>query len=390
MATTPIIFYIFLIFTGASILATIALYTRQSLIVAYIALGVLLGPWGLQWVDDPDLISHISDIGIIFLLFLLGLNLDPKDLIHLLKSTTWITLLSSGLFALIGYFVATFFGFNSVEALVVAASMMFSSTIIGLKLLPTTVLHHQHTGEIVISILLLQDLIAIVVMLLLNATGSDAGLSAWEIAQIAVALPLLGLFCYLFERYILVKLIAKFDRIQEFIFLVAIGWCLGIAELAHGIHLSHEIGAFIAGVAIANSPIALFISESLKPLRDFFLVLFFFSLGAGFNLHVVGEIIVPAITLAVLMLIIKPVVFSFLLKRTAQAKAQSFEIGVRLGQVSEFSLLVAYLAHELGVVSDPIYYLIQTTTIITFVVSSYVIVMKYPTPIAMSDKLRRD
>jgi Kef-type K+ transport system membrane component KefB len=389
MDTTPVIFYIFLIFTGASLLATVALYTRQSLIVAYMGLGVLIGPWGLQWVDDPDLISHISDIGIIFLLFLLGLNLDPKDLIRLLKNTSWITLVSSSLFAAVGFCIAHFFGFSTIESLVVAAAMMFSSTIIGLKLLPTTVLHHQHTGEIVISILLLQDLIAIAVMLLINAAGG-AGLSVWEIVQIVIALPLLSLFCYLFERYVLVKLIAKFDKIQEYVFLIAIGWCLGIAELAHSIHLSHEIGAFIAGVAIANSPIALFIAESLKPLRDFFLVLFFFSLGAGFNLHVVGDVLLPAAILAVLMLVLKPMVFSFLLKRTKEVKTQAFEIGVRLGQVSEFSLLVAYVAHEHHVVGDPIYYLIQTTTILTFIVSSYVIVMKYPTPIAMSDKLRRD
>jgi len=389
MDTTPVIFYIFLIFFGASILATIALYTRQSLIVAYIALGVIIGPFGLQWVDDPALISHISDIGIIFLLFLLGLNLDPKDLIRLLKNTTWITLISSSIFALVGFGIAIYFGFNMVESLLVGAAMMFSSTIIGLKLLPTTVLHHQHTGQIVISILLLQDLIAIVVMLLINAAGGP-GLSVWEIVQITIALPLLSAFCYFFERYVLTKLIARFDKIQEFIFLIAIGWCLAIAELAHSIHLSHEIGAFIAGVAIASGPIALFISESLKPLRDFFLVLFFFSLGAGFNLHVVGEILLPATILATLMLIIKPFVFSFLLKRTEEIKSQSFEIGVRLGQVSEFSLLVAYVAHENQVVGDPIYYLIQTTTIFTFIVSSYVIVMKYPTPIAMSDKLRRD
>jgi Kef-type K+ transport system membrane component KefB len=353
------------------------------------ALGVLIGPFGLQWVDDPALISHISDIGIIFLLFLLGLNLDPKDLIRLLKSTTWITLISSTLFAAVGFGIATFFGFTTVEALIIAASMMFSSTIIGLKLLPTTVLHHQHTGEIVISILLLQDLIAIAVMLLINAAGG-AGLNLWEIAQIIIALPLLSAFCYFFERYVLTKLLTRFDKIQEFIFLIAIGWCLAIAELASKMHLSHEIGAFIAGVAIASGPIALFISESLKPLRDFFLVLFFFSLGATFNFHQLETVIFPAVILAVLMLILKPLVFSYLIKRIDTVKNQSLEIGVRLGQVSEFSLLIAYVAHEHHVIDDPIYYLIQTTTIITFIVSSYVIVMKYPTPIAASDKLRRD
>ncbi len=170
-------------------------------------------------------------------------------------------LISSSDFCLVGFGIATFFGFSTTESLVVAASMMFSSTIIGLKLLPTTVLHHQHTGEIVISILLLQDLIAIAVMLLINAAGGP-GLNVWEIIQMVIALPLLSAFCYFFERYILTKLISRFDKIQEFIFLIAIGWCLAIAELAHSMHLSHEIGAFIAGVAIASGPIALFILKA--------------------------------------------------------------------------------------------------------------------------------
>ena len=158
MLADPIIFYIFLIFTGAAILATIALYARQSLLVVYILLGVVLGPSVLGLVSDPELIREISHIGIMFLLFLLGINLPPQKLLLMLRKTTLVTGISSLLFLAIGMGCALLFGFAFFESIIIGAAMMFSSTIIGLKLLPTTVLHHQHTGEIIVSILLMQDI----------------------------------------------------------------------------------------------------------------------------------------------------------------------------------------------------------------------------------------
>ena len=147
------------------LLATLALYARQSLLVAYILLGVLLGPWGLRLVSDTTIIQETGHIGIIFLLFLLGLNLHPWQLARMLKKALLVTLLSSLAFGCAGFAVAWVSGFGLVEGLVIGAVMMFSSTIVAIKLLPTTVLHHRHTGEIIISVLLLQDLIAIVVLL---------------------------------------------------------------------------------------------------------------------------------------------------------------------------------------------------------------------------------
>jgi len=163
------LYSLFLIFVGAALFATLALVARQSLIIGYIALGIVLGPWGLAWVKDPALIQDISNIGIIFLLFLLGLNLSPNKLWDLLKQTTVVTVITSGVFASVGWAIATLAGLNFVNACVVGVACMFSSTIIGLKLLPTTVLHHRHTGEVIVSVLLLQDLIAIVVLLAFQA-----------------------------------------------------------------------------------------------------------------------------------------------------------------------------------------------------------------------------
>ena len=231
MPSESLLFMVFLIFTGAAIFATLALYARQALIVSYIVLGVVLGPSLLGWVTDASLIKSVGDIGIMFLLFLLGLNMHPQKLFRLLGSATLITGLSSLAFGAVGALAGYLLGFTAVESLVVGGGLMFSSTIIGLKLLPTTVLHHRHTGEIMISILLLQDVIAIVLMLLLQA-GAGERLLLGNVGRLALALAGIGVLAYLVERYVLVPLIARFDVIQEYIFLLAIGWCLGLAELS--------------------------------------------------------------------------------------------------------------------------------------------------------------
>lgn len=389
MMHDSIVFTVFLVFSGAALVATVALFARQSLLVAYILLGVLFGPWGLGLVSDAELVRDISEFGIVFLLFLLGLNLQPQDLVRMVRKTTLVTLLSSAVFFVVGAAVALLFGMTTMEAVLVGGAATFSSTIIGLKLLPTTILHHQRTGEVIISILLLQDLLAIVLLLVVQGgSGDDTPLR--DIAMLLLALPALIAFAWAFERYILIGLIRRFDRIQEYIFLMTIGWCLGMAQLAETIGLSAEIGAFIAGVALASSPIALFIAESLKPLRDFFLVLFFFSLGAGFDLGMVVDVVLPASLLAAALMLLKPLVFRVLLWRTGESPGRSHEVGYRLGQMSEFSLLLAVLAQGQGVIGASASYLIQLATLITFLVSSYLVVRRFPTPIAVSDALRRD
>jgi Kef-type K+ transport system membrane component KefB len=391
VAVNTVTFEFFLIFSGAALLASIALYTRQPLIIAYIALGAIIGPYGLSMVTDLNLLSQIGHIGIIFLLFLLGLDMQPQALWATLRNSTVVALFSSGIFLALGFAVASLFGFAIYESLIIGVAMMFSSTIIGIKLLPTTVLHHRHIGELMIGMLLLQDLLAIIVLMVLYSAGTGSAESMGsDLAKSLLALPLLVLAALGVVRFVLLPLITKFDRFHEYIFLLAIGWCLGMAEAANSVGLSEEIGAFIAGITIATSPISQYIAVNLKPLRDFFLILFFFAVGAQFNLGVLGQVLVPALVLAALVLTMKPVVYRFLLKGLSEQGSLAWDLGFRLGQASEFSLLIAYLAAGSALISQQASLLIQATTIITLVVSSYIVVLNYPTPIAISDKLRRD
>ncbi|HTT07607.1 MAG TPA: cation:proton antiporter [Gammaproteobacteria bacterium] len=389
MPEGSVVFSIFLIFAGAAVAATAALYARQAMLVAYILMGVVLGPWGLKWVADPAWIGEVSHIGIIFLLYLLGLNMPTDQLVKMFREAVWVTLASSGIFAIPGFLIAAALGYGMLPAAVIGAVMMFSSTIIGLKLVPTTTLHHQRMGQVVISILLLQDLIAILMLLLLQGYGQGGSLFV-HVGLLVLSLAALILVASLLEHFIVEKLIARFDRIHEYVFLLVIAWCLGLAELSKVLGLSHEIGAFVAGVALAASPVALFIAESLKPLRDFFLVLFFFSLGANFDLSVLREVALPAMLIAALALLSKPFVFRWLLSRAGEKPRVSLEIGVRLGQISEFSLLIAVVALKTNVIDDKISQIIEMATLVTFIISTYLIVMRYPTPIAISDRLRRD
>lgn len=380
---------LFLIFTGAAVIATIALYARQALPVAYIVLGVIIGPWGLGLAADSETVDGMAEIGIIFLLFLLGLNLEPRELLQMLRETVVVTTLTCLLFAVVGTGIGLLFGLELLQAVLVGAAMMFSSTIIGLKLLPTSTLHHQRMGVVIVAVLLMQDIIAIALILFLQGFADSS--NPWlSVSMLLLSAPLLFLASFAIARYALMPLMQRFDRIQEYIFLLAIGWCLAIAWFGHMVGLSYEIAAFLAGVSIATNPVSRFIAETLKPLRDFFLIIFFVALGAGFNMGMLPEVIAPAITLAAAMLLLKPRAFSFILARHKERPQVAREIGLRLGQISEFSLLLAIVGLQSGVMSERAAYTVQAATILTFIVSTYWIIIRLPSPLAVREELRKD
>lgn len=379
----------FLVFCSAAVAATVALFSRQPLFIAYIGMGVLLGPFCLGVISEVDAVSEMSHIGIIFLLFLLGLDMQPKSLVAVLKKATNIALLSCAALGLLGFGIGFLFGFSFTECLVFAMASMFSSTIIGIKLLPTTVLHHRHTGEMMVGLLLLQDFVAIFCLLVLLG-GNASSFEFKPLLMALIALPVLVITAFLFVKYALLALIQRFDRYHEYIFLVATGWCLGLAALAEHMYLSAEIGAFIAGISLATSPISQYIALNLKPLRDFFLILFFFALGAQLNIALLPSVFWATVVFASCILVAKPLIFYVLLRRHSERKALAWDISFRLGQISEFSLLITLLATQQMIISEAANVVIQSAAIITFVVSSYVVILNFPNPIAVKERLRRD
>jgi Kef-type K+ transport system membrane component KefB len=344
----------------------------------------------MSWVDDPALLSEVAEFGIIFLLFLVGLDLQPSKLKNMVGESLLTALVTTLAFFAIGFAVMLGFGFTLIEASVTGIAASFSSTILGIKLLPTTALHHRHVGELVVALLLIQDLLAILAILLLNGLGVDTAALLSSLASIFFGLPLIAVLAFLGVKHGLLYLIRAFDAFHEYIFLLAIGWCLAIAHLAAFFGLSLEIGAFIAGVSLATSPIAQYIAESLRPLRDFFLVLFFFSVGAALNIGLLPEVWLPAALLAGLLIALKPLVFAALLKHQGEDTKVAWEVGYRLGQASEFSLLLSYIAIANALVGEKAALIIQFSTVLTLILSSYFVIFRYPSPIAPNPKLRRD
>ncbi len=263
-----IIFEFVLIFTGAAFIATVFLYLKQPIILAYIGFGVVAGPLGLGLIKQPEHIEKLSHVGVILLLYLLGINLKPDRLYHLFSKTAVVTLLTSLVFFVVTAASVLAFGFGFLESIIVGASLMFSSTIVSLKLIPTTALHHRHTGEMMTSVLLMQDVIAIILIVMLS--GGQAENVSMAIVMLFIKLIVLTVVAFGLVKYVINNLFLRFDIIQEYTFLLALGWGLFGAGVAEFIGLSYEMGAFIAGVAFASSPVSLVIAEQLKPLRDFF------------------------------------------------------------------------------------------------------------------------
>lgn len=383
-----ILFQFVLIFAGAALFATLFLYLKQPIILSYIVLGMVVGPKGLGLINDAEQIEQLSRIGIILLLFLIGLNFQPAKLVGLIGRLGLITLATCFIFMLLSMAAVLALGYAFIDSLVIGAALMFSSTIVSLKLIPTTQLHHDHVGEVMISVLLLQDVIAIVLILLVTEGGIDN--IAMSVILLLIKLVGLSFLSFVIVRLVITKLFIKFDVIKEHTFILALGWGLFIAGAAEMLGLSFEMGAFIAGVSLATVPNALIIAEEFKPLRDFFLILFFFSIGAKFDLLVSQQLIVPGLILTALLMLAKPVIFKLGFKVIGENPKISAELGVRLGQASEFSLLIAFSALASGLIEERSSSLIQLVVVLTFVASTYWVVNSYPTPISYKSSQRKD
>lgn len=384
----PLIFELCLIVISAAVLGTLFLYARQPIILAYIAAGMLIGPHGLKWIPSSEHIAQFGNLGVILLLFLIGLSLQPKKLLQLFKQSSIITLGTCCIFFLITLIFALAIQFPFQDALIIGAALMFSSTVIGLKLIPTTTLHHKRTGEVMTSILLAQDILAICVIIFLSIGEGNAMLVAF--IMMLLKFVALGTLAFLGVRHVILPLFRRFDVIQEYSFVTTLAWCLLWAELSHQIGLSYESGAFIAGISIAVSRVSMTISVHLKPLREFFLILFFFALGAKMDLSESSLYSLLGIIFGALLVAVKAWIFSKALHLADNRPCMNWELSARLSQASEFSFLVVYAAMNAGLISTQASMFVQTATMTTFIISTYWVVKRYPTPISLNSDLRQD
>lgn len=384
-----LLFDLSIVLVGTAILSFLAVLLKQPIIIAYIACGILIGPWGIGWIKNAEFIEAIARLGITLLLFLAGLCLHPQKLIRLFKTTTLVTLAHCVVSFFIAFFLARVLFFGMLDSLYIGLALMFSSTILAIKLMPTTKLHHQKMGAVCIGVLIIQDLLAVLVLASIRCLGSPQGVIV-SFGLLIIKLAAFIVILVLFEQFVLRKLMARVERLHELLFVFGLAWCFGTATISNKLGLSYETGAFFAGVVLARHPISFFISERLKPLRDFFLVLFFFTLGTKFNLFIIKEIFLQALLVALLFIVVKPWLFGKLFVMTGEEPSFAKEAGIRLGQFSEFALLIVLLASGLGHISSEASQFTQLATVLTFIISSYIVVFRYPTPIGTSEALIRD
>jgi Kef-type K+ transport system membrane component KefB len=348
--------------------------------------GFLMGLPGSGLIHDTGFLNGVSGLGITLLLFLAGLVLHPRRLRELFRQTILLTLTNSlAAFFICGTF-CLLWGFSLRTSVFAALPLIFSSTILVLKLLPTTALHHKRMGAYCIAILIAQDLIAIALLIFMGANESAP--VQWLFLPVKGILLIAAAFA--FEQILLRRIMARCNRFHETLQLLALGWCLLLALLAQGLGLSYEIGAFIAGVALARSPLSYFLSEQLKPFRDFFLVFFFFVLGARFDPAGARPIVLPALLLCLLMMAAKYGCLRFLFRKVGEPAAFAHETGARLAQASEFSLILVLAEYRAGLLNEAGFQLVQLVTFFSLILSSYFVVARFPSPLASNPKLKQD
>jgi Kef-type K+ transport system membrane component KefB len=358
----------------AAAIGGLALLLRQPLIVGFIAAGILVGPQALGLIESPAEIELLATIGISLLLFVVGLKLDVR-LVRALGPVALVAGAGQMSFtAVVGYGLALAFGFAALEALYIAVALTFSSTIIVVKLLADRRETEELHGRIAIGILIAQDIVVILTMIALTAFGRPGETTfATDLALVLLRGTLFVGALFVAMRWVLPPLLERIAGTPEVLVLFAITWAVALAAGSDLLGFSEEVGAFLAGVALASTPYREAISGRLTSLRDFLLLFFFLDLGARLDLTQAPELIWPAITLSLFVLVGKPLIVLTIMGAMGYRRRTAFLSGLTLAQISEFSLILAALGVGLGHIGGPIVGLITAVGLFTIAISTYLI-----------------
>ncbi len=343
---------------------------KQPLILGYILAGLLVGPPGLDLIHSTELFDSFSEIGIALLLFIIGMGMHIGEYKKLGKIVLLAAINSLLFITMLGFSTATLFGYTKTEAFIIGLALFFSSTIIIVKILSDKKEQNRLHGQIAIGIILVEDLIATLALLFVVA-GKGGGLDGAELVFLGAKAIFLLLFLMLCSKLFLPKVVKYMASNQELLFLSAIAWGFGIATLFEKAGFSIEIGALFAGVALANSPFVQEISARLRPLRDFFIVIFFIALGEQLDVSSLSDAIAPALALSAIVIIGKPFIITFTSGLMGYTKRISFKAGINLSQISEFSIILVVLAATEGIIRPEISSVITIVAIITIAASTY-------------------
>jgi len=345
---------------------------KQPLIIGYILTGIIVSPYFLNIVRSTETITVFSQMGVALLLFIVGISLSPK-VIKEVGKVSLVTGIGQIIFtSLIGFFISRLLGFSVIVSLYISIALTFSSTIIIMKLLSDKKDLEKLYGKISIGFLLVQDIFVIILLMIVSSFSNNlsiANISLWTI--LSGILLIFGFI--LISIYILPTLLKFFAQSQEFLFLFSIGWGLGLAALFYYMGFSMEIGALIAGITLSTSPFHYEISSKMRPLRDFFIILFFILLGSQMVFGNISQLIIPAIIFSLFILIGNPLIVMILMGLLGYKKKIGFQAGFTVAQISEFSLIFIALGVSVGHLTNEILSLVTIVGLITISGSTYLI-----------------
>lgn len=355
---------------------------RQPLIVSFIAVGILVGPSGLNLVTAEEAMDLLARMGISILLFLVGLRLD----VHVIRRMGLVAI-STGLAQILitgglGVILCRILGMGLLTAVYVGVALTFSSTIIIVKLLSDKHEIDALHGKLAVGILIVQDLVVVLVMIGLTAVGAsatDSGRGPF-IAALLVTAKGAGFLVAIaaLMRFIIPRIAHHLARTPELLLLSSIAWALALATVGDALGMNHEVGAFLAGVSLAPTPYREAISGRLVSLRDFLLLFFFINLGAHFDFSQLGSRVGQALALSAFVLLIKPIIIMTVLAAAGYRQRTAFLTGATSAQISEFSLIFASLGLSLGHVDPSTVGLITLIGLITIGLSTYLILHAHP------------
>lgn len=356
----------------ATVIAGIMRLLRQPLIIGYILTGIIVSPYFLNIVKTTETFETFAQIGIALLLFMVGLSLNPKTIKEIGK-VSLVTGIGQVVFtSVIGFFIAKALGFSNIISIYVAVALTFSSTIIIMKLLSDKDELNTLHGKISVGFLIVQDLIVVIILMAVSAFQTEVSTSTLIMNTILKGSMLL-ITIFLIGFYILPHVVKRVARSQEFLLLFSIGWAFIVASIFYYLNFSLEIGALIAGMTLAISPYRYEISSRMKPLRDFFIILFFVLLGSQIVFSNITQYIIPIIIFSLFILIGNPIIVMLLMKHLGYKKRNSFLTGLSVAQISEFSIIFVALGVSVGHITQEILSMVTLIGLITIAGSSYMI-----------------
>lgn len=356
----------------AAVISGILQKLKQPLIIGHILTGLIVGPYLFRSIQFSEVFDSLSQFGIALLLFIIGLSLTPKVIKEVGRVSLFAGLGQVAIVSLAGFGVAKWLGFGTVVSAYLGLALSFSSTIIIMKLLSDKKELTKFYSKISIGLLLVQDLL--VALILIGVSAFSSGAASWSTIILTVVKGIVVFdLIILVTVFLIPKLTASFAKSQEFLFLFSVGWGLGLATLFHYLGLSMEIGALAAGVALSTSPFHFEISSRLRPLRDFFIILFFVLLGSRITGSNLSNLWKPAVAMALFVILIKPFLVMIITGILGYRKKVSFLTAINFTQISEFSIILLVLAQRIGAVPQDLIALITLIALFTIAISSYLV-----------------